>query len=78
MVTLGNDWDEILKEEFEQEYYLKIRRCPEFFADAKNRHDFYLFYYLIFDLNSLNDSFYLQKKNGLRCDVRGQFLCLSN
>lgn len=26
MVTLGNDWDEILKEEFKQEYYLKIRR----------------------------------------------------
>lgn len=26
MVNLGNDWDEILKEEFEKEYYLKIRR----------------------------------------------------
>ena len=26
MVNLGNDWDGILKEEFEKEYYLKIRR----------------------------------------------------
>ena len=26
MVHLGNDWDEILKDEFEKEYYKKIRR----------------------------------------------------
>lgn len=25
MVSLGNDWDSILKEEFEKEYYLKLR-----------------------------------------------------
>lgn len=25
MVNLGNDWDEILKDEFQKEYYLKIR-----------------------------------------------------
>ncbi len=25
MVTLGNDWDELLKEEFNKEYYLKLR-----------------------------------------------------
>lgn len=25
MILLGNDWDEILKEEFEKEYYLKLR-----------------------------------------------------
>lgn len=25
MVTLGNDWDEILKDEFKKEYYLKLR-----------------------------------------------------
>ncbi|WAW14011.1 uracil-DNA glycosylase [Peptostreptococcus equinus] len=25
MVNLGNDWDEILKEEFKKEYYLKLR-----------------------------------------------------
>ena len=25
MVSLGNDWDEILKDEFEKEYYLKLR-----------------------------------------------------
>lgn len=26
MVQLGNDWDDILKEEFKKEYYLKIRK----------------------------------------------------
>lgn len=26
MVHIGNDWDEILREEFEKEYYLKIRQ----------------------------------------------------
>lgn len=25
MVKLGNQWDEVLKEEFQKEYYLKIR-----------------------------------------------------
>ncbi len=25
MVKLGNDWDSILKNEFQKEYYLKIR-----------------------------------------------------
>ena len=25
MVCIGNKWDEILKDEFEKEYYLKIR-----------------------------------------------------
>lgn len=25
MVTIGNDWDDILKEEFQKEYYLKLR-----------------------------------------------------
>lgn len=25
MISLGNDWDEILKEEFEKDYYLKLR-----------------------------------------------------
>ena len=26
MVSIGNDWDEILKDEFEKEYYLKLRQ----------------------------------------------------
>lgn len=26
MVQIGNDWDELLKDEFQKEYYLKIRR----------------------------------------------------
>ena len=25
MVNIGNDWDELLKDEFTKEYYLKIR-----------------------------------------------------
>ena len=25
MVNLGNDWDELLKEEFEKDYYLNLR-----------------------------------------------------
>ena len=25
MVNIGNDWDEILKDEFSKEYYLKLR-----------------------------------------------------
>ena len=25
MVSIGNDWDDILKGEFEKEYYLKLR-----------------------------------------------------
>ncbi len=34
MVHLGNDWDEILQEEFQKEYYLKIR---SFLKDAYQR-----------------------------------------
>ncbi|MBP0958724.1 MAG: uracil-DNA glycosylase, partial [Oscillospiraceae bacterium] len=26
MVNIGNDWDEVLKGEFEKEYYLKLRK----------------------------------------------------
>ncbi|HEK5103290.1 TPA: uracil-DNA glycosylase, partial [Clostridioides difficile] len=26
MVNLGNDWDELLKEEFEKDYYLNLRK----------------------------------------------------
>ena len=26
MVNLGNDWDEVLKNEFEKEYYQKLRK----------------------------------------------------
>ncbi len=34
MVNIGNDWDEILKEEFQSEYYLKIRQIlkSEYFS----------------------------------------------
>ena len=33
MVNIGNDWDELLKEEFEKEYYLKLR---EFLIEEYN------------------------------------------
>ena len=26
MVKLGNDWDELLKDEFQKDYYLRLRR----------------------------------------------------
>ena len=26
MVSIGNDWDELLKDEFTKEYYLKLRQ----------------------------------------------------
>ena len=29
MVNLGNDWDEVLKGEFDKEYYQKLRRYFE-------------------------------------------------
>lgn len=38
MVQLGNEWDQILKEEFEKEYYLKIRR---FLAAEYKNHTVY-------------------------------------
>ena len=46
MVQLGNEWDAILKEEFEKEYYLKIRRILA--AEYKN-HTVYPDMYDIFN-----------------------------
>lgn len=46
MVELGNDWDGILKDEFEKEYYLKIRRILA--AEYKN-HTVYPDMYDIFN-----------------------------
>ncbi len=46
MVQLGNEWDAILKEEFEKEYYLKIRR---FLASEYKSHIVYPDMYDIFN-----------------------------
>ena len=46
MVTLGNDWDEILKDEFTQDYYLSIRR---FLASEYKNHTVYPDMYDIFN-----------------------------
>ena len=38
MVNIGNDWDELLKDEFEKEYYLKLRGFlkQEYYLSGKN------------------------------------------
>ena len=38
MVQIGNGWDEVLGEEFEKEYYLKLR---EFLKDEYSKHEVY-------------------------------------
>ena len=38
MVNIGNDWDELLKDEFAKEYYLKLR---SFLIDEYREHDVY-------------------------------------
>ena len=46
MVNIGNDWDELLKEEFEKDYYLKIRK---FLALEYKNHTVYPSMYDIFN-----------------------------
>lgn len=46
MVKLNNDWDELLKEEFKKEYYLKLR---EFLKEEYNTKTIYPNMYNIFD-----------------------------
>lgn len=46
MVNLGNDWDSILKEEFEKDYYLKLR---EFLKTEYRNHRVYPDMYDIFN-----------------------------
>ena len=56
MVNLGNDWDSILKEEFENEYYLKLR---EFLKTEYRNHRVYPDMYDIFNAlryTSYNDA----------------------
>ena len=46
MVNIGNEWDEILKEEFEKEYYLKLRA---FLKEEYKNHTIYPDMYDIFN-----------------------------
>ena len=56
MVHIGNDWDELLKDEFKKEYYLKLR---EFLKDEYKNHTVYPGMYDIFNAfkyTSYNDT----------------------
>lgn len=56
MVHIGNDWDELLKNEFSKEYYLKLR---SFLAEEYKTHTIYPDMYDIFNafkLTSYNDT----------------------
>lgn len=46
MVHIGNDWDELLKDEFQKEYYLRLRR---FLAYEYKHHTVYPDMYDIFN-----------------------------
>lgn len=46
MVHIGNDWDNLLREEFKKEYYLKLR---QFLADEYKTHTIYPDMYDIFN-----------------------------
>ena len=63
MVTLGNDWDGLLSEEFEKDYYLKLR---EFLKDEYKTRRIYPSMYDIF--NALKTTSY----TGTRVVILGQ------
>lgn len=63
MVNIGNEWDEILKGEFEKEYYLKLR---EFLKYEYSHYDVYPNMYDIF--NSLKYTSY----NSVKAVILGQ------
>ena len=46
MVNLGNDWDELLKNEFQEEYYLSLRK---FLIEEYRNHTVYPDMYDIFN-----------------------------
>ena len=46
MVVFNNDWDDILADEFEKEYYLKLRR---FLVEEYKKHTIYPSMYDIFN-----------------------------
>lgn len=57
MVSIGNDWDELLKDEFEKDYYRQLRR---FLADEYESHVVYPDMYDIF--NALKQTSYRDTK----------------
>ncbi len=63
MVSLGNSWDEILKDEFEKEYYLKIRK----FLVYEYNH------YRIFpDMNNIFNALKMADYNDIKVVIIGQ------
>ena len=57
MVNLGNDWDEILKDDFDKEYYLKIRQF------LKNEYSRYTVFPSMYDIfNALKYTSYKDTK----------------
>ena len=63
MVNIGNSWDEILKEEFEKEYYLKLR---EFLKSEYKAHTIYP------DMNDIFNSLKYADYNNLKAVIIGQ------
>ena len=63
MVNIGNSWDEILKEEFEKEYYLKLR---EFLKSEYKTHTVYP------DMNDIFNSLKYADYKSLKAVIIGQ------
>ncbi|MBE7049525.1 MAG: uracil-DNA glycosylase [Ruminococcaceae bacterium] len=63
MVSFGNDWDDILKEEFEQPYYLKLRQF------LKNEYSTKVIYPSMYDIYN---AFKFTDYNGVKVVILGQ------
>lgn len=63
MVNIGNSWDEILKEEFQKEYYLKLREFLKYE---------YSHYTVYPDMNNIFNSLKYADYNSLKAVIIGQ------
>lgn len=63
MVNFGNDWDEILKDEFEKEYYLKLRQK---LASEYNTRQIFP------DMYDIYNAMKLTSYNDVKCVILGQ------
>lgn len=63
MVNMKNDWDDILKDEFNKEYYLELRR---FLAWEYSKHTIYP------DMHSIFNAFKATPYNCVKCVILGQ------
>lgn len=63
MVNIGNSWDEILKEEFEKEYYQKLRR---FLVEEYSNHTVYP------DMNDIFNAFKATAYEDVKVVIMGQ------